>query len=401
MQAGTGARAAERDDASDFTEREAQPSRVRDEGEDGQDVVRIEPIAGPCAARRRQNAAGLVDLERLTAESAPGRHFAYAQPVCHYRSVRLAPRGRVKPRNTLCTTKPVDALEGRDLVACMLSFWAALAGAGVGVLGGLLGLGGAEFRLPLLVGIFGYALRRAISLNLAISFVAVLVAAAARWSLGSQPPSWNAGFIVLAMMVGGVVGAAVGSRWLVRLSDARLHAAVRTLLVGIGALLILEAAGSWASPGLPLGQGGRSAAAVVAGVGIGTASTLLGVAGGELIIPTLVLAFGVPIKAAGTLSLLISVPTIIVGLWHHRASGAFHDTRDVGRIVLPMALGTVLGSTVGGWLVVYAPAGGVKLLLGAVLIGSALRMFKVDRRAPMLDEMATRGGSTRASPRQS
>lgn len=31
-----------------------------------------------------------------------------------------------------------------------------IAGASVGVLGGLSGLGGAEFRLPLLIGVFGF-----------------------------------------------------------------------------------------------------------------------------------------------------------------------------------------------------------------------------------------------------
>ncbi len=31
------------------------------------------------------------------------------------------------------------------------------AGAAVGLLGGLIGLGGAEFRLPLLIGLFGFA----------------------------------------------------------------------------------------------------------------------------------------------------------------------------------------------------------------------------------------------------
>jgi hypothetical protein len=51
---------------------------------------------------------------------------------------------------------------------------AALAGVGVGVVGGLLGLGGAEFRLPILVGYFRYRIRRAISLNLAVSLVTVL-----------------------------------------------------------------------------------------------------------------------------------------------------------------------------------------------------------------------------------
>ena len=49
------------------------------------------------------------------------------------------------------------------------------------------------------------------------------------------------------------LGAAIGARWLARVSDARLHAAARTLLVGIGGLLIGESLGSWASPGLPFG----------------------------------------------------------------------------------------------------------------------------------------------------
>ena len=89
---------------------------------------------------------------------------------------------------------------------------AALAGAGVGIIGGLLGLGGAEFRLPLLVALFGYTLRRAIPLNLAISFVAVVVAACSRWLLAGQAPLASAAPVAVAMMVGGMLGAAVGSR---------------------------------------------------------------------------------------------------------------------------------------------------------------------------------------------
>lgn len=239
-----------------------------------------------------------------------------------------------------------------------------------------MGLGGAEFRLPLLVAVFGYALRQAIPLNLAISFVAVVIAAPSRWLLAGQAPMLTAVPVAVAMMAGGMIGAAVGSRWLARVSDARLHAAVRVLLIAIGALLIVESAGSWVSTGLPLGRGALAIVATCGGVGIGAVSTLLGVAGGELIIPTLMLAFGVPIKAAGTMSLLISIPTMLVGLARHRARGAFQDVRAAGRVVLPMAAGTVVGSAVGGLLVTYAPAGAVKLLLGCVLIGSALRVFK-------------------------
>src|SRR5215218_8415148 len=51
---------------------------------------------------------------------------------------------------------------------------ALLYGTPIGLLGGLIGLGGAEFRLPVLAGVFGYAARRAVALNLAISLITVL-----------------------------------------------------------------------------------------------------------------------------------------------------------------------------------------------------------------------------------
>ena len=42
-------------------------------------------------------------------------------------------------------------------------------GACVGVLGGLIGLGGAEFRLPLLIGVFGFIALQAVIVNKALS----------------------------------------------------------------------------------------------------------------------------------------------------------------------------------------------------------------------------------------
>src|SRR4029453_6666659 len=257
-------------------------------------------------------------------------------------------------------------------------FSAALAGALVGALGGLLGLGGAEFRLPFWVGVFRYSLRRAIPLNLAISFIAVLIAALSRWALAGQAPLPSAIPVALAMMVGGVVGAAIGSHWVGRASDSRLHTSVRVLLIGIGLLLVVESVTPHALPGLPAGSLVGVAVGMVARIGIGAVRTLLGVAGG---IPTLVLRFGVPIKAAGTMSLLISAPAMIVGLARHHVRGAFADMQDVRRLVPPMATGTVVGSGIGGLVVGYAPADGVKLLLGCVLIGSALRVFKTKQAA--------------------
>ncbi|MFD6414293.1 hypothetical protein ACFWF0_34300, partial [Nocardia asteroides] len=43
------------------------------------------------------------------------------------------------------------------------------AGGAIGVLGGMIGLGGAEFRLPLLISLFGFAALSAVILNKAMS----------------------------------------------------------------------------------------------------------------------------------------------------------------------------------------------------------------------------------------
>ena len=52
---------------------------------------------------------------------------------------------------------------------------------------------------------------------------------------------------------------------------------------------------------------------MIAGFIIGIVAALLGVAGGELLIPTLFLLFGADIKLAGSLSLAVSLSTMLVG----------------------------------------------------------------------------------------
>ena len=64
-------------------------------------------------------------------------------------------------------------------------------------------------------------------------------------------------------------------------------------------------------------------AGVVAGLVIGVVASLLGVAGGELLIPTLVLLFGADIKLAGSLSLAVSLPTMLVGFARYSRDRSF------------------------------------------------------------------------------
>ena len=62
----------------------------------------------------------------------------------------------------------VSSPPARNVVAAFL------AGACVGTLGGLIGLGGAEFRLPLLIRLFAFVALEAVVLNKAVSLVVVI-----------------------------------------------------------------------------------------------------------------------------------------------------------------------------------------------------------------------------------
>jgi uncharacterized membrane protein YfcA len=51
----------------------------------------------------------------------------------------------------------------------------------------------------------------------------------------------------------------------------------------------------------------------------------LGVAGGEPLIPTIVLLYGIDIKTAGSLSLLVSLPTMLVALARYSSFGVLRN----------------------------------------------------------------------------
>ena len=84
---------------------------------------------------------------------------------------------------------------------------AALWGAPIGLLGGLIGLGGAEFRLHVLAGVFGYCARRGVALNLAISLVTVVSALIIRGGTLSLAPLPVLLPVVVAMILGAVSAA--------------------------------------------------------------------------------------------------------------------------------------------------------------------------------------------------
>lgn len=247
-------------------------------------------------------------------------------------------------------------------------------GAIIGALGGLIGLGGAEFRLPLLIGLFNFAALEAVILNKGMSLV--VVATALPFRTGTVPfaaigDNWP---IIINLLAGSLIGAWLGAGWATRLKSETLYKVIAALLVMIAIVLVL---GHDASLGRPLLTGSvQLVVGVVAGFFIGVIASLLGVAGGELLIPTLVLLFGADIKLAGSLSLAVSLPTMLVGFTRYSRDQSFAAIGRNKAFLLVMAAGSIVGTFIGGLLLGVVPNGVLLPALGVILLISAVKVWR-------------------------
>jgi hypothetical protein len=242
----------------------------------------------------------------------------------------------------------------------------------IGGLAGLIGLGGGEFRLPILMHSIGFDAKSAVPLNLMVSLVTLAFALASRSGALSPLDVLPHSPEVLGLACGGVASAIYGAHLVQALSNQRLVQVIGCLLAALGALLLVETFVPFQSAGLARPDAlVHFVAGCIIGVGIGLVSSLLGVAGGELLIPTLMFIFGADIRTAGSASILISLCLISAGLWRHWRLGTLPVGRGAQRITSAMGLGSIIGAGLGALVVAVAPVVALKLLLGCVLIAAA------------------------------
>ena len=95
-----------------------------------------------------------------------------------------------------------------------------------------------------------------------------------------------------------------------------------------------------------------------------------------MLIPTLVLLFGIDLKLAGSLSLAISLPTMLVGFARYSMDDSFSVLSRNRRFVILMALGSVLGVATGGQLLGVVPEGILLPVLVAILLVSSIKVWR-------------------------
>lgn len=249
------------------------------------------------------------------------------------------------------------------------------AGAAVGFLGGLIGLGGAEFRLPLLIGLFRYPALEAVILNKTMSLVVVAAALPFRMtsvSLVSVLERWD---VIVTLLAGSLLGAWFGSGWATVLGTRTLCRVIAIMLAAIAVALVFGHDAQ--ATGVPYFNGAALAAAgALAGVVIGVVAAVLGVAGGELLIPTIVLLFGVDVKLAGSLSLAVSLPTMLVGFFRYSRDPSFNVIRREARFIVTMAIGSLVGAFIGAQLLGVVPTAVLLPLLACILVISAAKVWR-------------------------
>jgi len=244
----------------------------------------------------------------------------------------------------------------------------------IGTLGGLIGLGGAEFRLPLLIGAFRFGALEAVILNKAMSLV--VVATALPFRTGTVPIAEVAAHwpVILNLLAGSMLGAWFGAGWATKLRSETLYRIIALLLAAIAGVLLLGHDTS-AHAAIMTGPA-QVIAGIAAGFFIGVVASLMGVAGGELLIPTLILLFGADIKLAGSLSLAVSLPTMIVGFTRYSRDQSFLVIGRNKAFLLTMAAGSIVGTFLGGQLLGFLPSDVLLPGLALILVVSAVKVWR-------------------------
>lgn len=181
---------------------------------------------------------------------------------------------------------------------------AALVGLSLGLLGG----GGSILTVPIFVYVLGFGAKEAIAMSLAVVGTVSLFGVAGHWRAGNVNARVALFFGAITM-----VGAFLGSRLAVFLSDAT-QLTLFALVMLAASVFMFRGRRARAGDGGTANDGGtatltrtsrQSLILALAGLAVGVLTGVVGVGGGFMIVPALVLLARVPMKEAVGTSLLV------------------------------------------------------------------------------------------------
>jgi hypothetical protein len=237
-----------------------------------------------------------------------------------------------------------------------------LGGALVGLSLGLMGAGGAILSIPIFTLVLGHAIAVAKIEALAVTG-AIAAFSGTRASLAGNVDSRRFAAFALPGLVGAWLGGPIGKS-IPPLVQALLFAA----LALVAAWRMTASQKDQADQPVPALDAKALSVAGIAGFAIGVLTSVIGVGGGFLLVPALVLVTRLPIKQAAGTSLLVIAVNSGVGV----ASSAFHQRENFDAVDWsPVAIVTLcgaVGSIVGARFASRLPAAVLRRIFAAVLV---------------------------------
>lgn len=174
----------------------------------------------------------------------------------------------------------------------------------VGLSLGLLGGGGSILAIPIFVYVLGFAAKEAIAMSLAVVALTTLVGAVRHTLAGNINPR-------VAVIFGPVTmaGTYLGARFSAFFSGSAQLAMFAVIMLTAAVFMFRQPKSGLKSEPLALRRPGLALVLVVVeGLAVGFVTGLVGVSGGFLIVPALVVVLGIPMKeAVGTSLVVISL----------------------------------------------------------------------------------------------
>lgn len=233
-----------------------------------------------------------------------------------------------------------------------------------GTASGLIGVGGGEFRLPVLLRLFNQRPNTASAINLLVGLFTVTLSLIRRWTLHEWDLS--EALLVFIIAIASIWGSIMGAKYVTKLPTLFIKRTIYLYLLIIGGWMLFESI-TQTEHFLFAPQGiWKLLLGAVTGIAIAFISAILGVAGGEMRIPILIYLFAIPIKEAGTISLAASVPTVAAGATTYHFLG--HLPKESLLISLIMGIGSLGGVLIGTSLVPFIDKHVMKGVLGVILL---------------------------------
>jgi hypothetical protein len=259
--------------------------------------------------------------------------------------------------------------------------YALLAGSLAGCLGALVGIGGGVLLVPILNSIIGLSFKEAS----AVSLVGVLATSStAGFSGGRRLINLRLAIVLLAFSV---TGSTIGAQYLMRFADRTYQLVFGLTAASIAGLMLVRLNKRNLLPaGADLGVLGghfhdddtgadvayrvnNLPVAASVSFGAGVLTSLVGIGGGILIVPTLNTLCGVPLRVAAATSVMMVGVTAVPSLTAHWSHGLLGDFR----VPAMTALGVLMGFQVGRAISPRAQVRWLKLVMASILAIVALR----------------------------